>query len=284
MGWSLESSGIISHFIRNSVDGKPSIQTDSSVISAEEALEAPSNISKTTSSDSDSPNYQNKFELYSKIGQRQFEETILFKHHRRKKKKSPMSVSVTSLSSSGSDDKESVCTQPTLMNLSTVGILPDLRSPESIRNDIEYKEKILANVLNFDKVKIGVDEEKQTNEHDSSEQSCDMNKNERSLNDVLIKEIDFKEEIPQAEVSNKDEFCIKPFKHVFPDFDKMKYKMTSTNTPGEKCLFYKDTLLNIVTGCMTIPTDWKLSTIKLNNDALESSVGSDESLQEWEIV
>lgn len=42
------------------------------------------------------------------------------------------------------------------MNLSTVGILPDLRSPESIINDIEYKEKILADVLSLDKIKLTV--------------------------------------------------------------------------------------------------------------------------------
>lgn len=35
-----------------------------------------------------------------------------------------------------------------------VGVLPDLRSPESIVNEIKEKEKILSDVLNLDKATI----------------------------------------------------------------------------------------------------------------------------------
>lgn len=58
---------------------------------------------------------------------------------------------MTSLSSSSSEEKEA----SGVMNLSAMGVLPDLRSPDSIQNDIEYKEKILADVLNFDGITIG---------------------------------------------------------------------------------------------------------------------------------
>lgn len=232
----LQSSGLISQF----VDGELSIHTDTvSVISAEEALEIPVKSAKSGSSDSDSPDYQKKFELYSKIGQRQFEDTILFKHHRRKRKKQPMSASVTSLSSSGSDDKDSTYTQPTLMNLSTVGVLPDLRSPESILNDIEYKEKILANVLNFDKVKVSVEEQEEQETIAAEELSCSLNVNEeRSLEQEERSAVEEVEGLKEDEEEvNSKEFCIKPFKHIFPEFDKIKYEdLKVADTPG-KILF-----------------------------------------------
>lgn len=40
------------------------------------------------------------------------------------------------------------------MTMSTVGILPDLRSPEKIKSDIEDKERMLADLLCFDRVKV----------------------------------------------------------------------------------------------------------------------------------
>lgn len=52
--------------------------------------------------------------------------------------------------------------RPTLMNLSAVGVLPDLRSPESIVNDIECKEKILSDVLNLDRLRISLDQKTST--------------------------------------------------------------------------------------------------------------------------
>lgn len=150
--------------------------------------------------------------MYNKIGQREFEDTILFKHHKRKKRRPQISASVTSLSSSGSDEKDSAIYtthQSTLMNLSTVGVLPDLRSPESIKNDIEYKEKILANVLNFDKV-----EELQ---EEATPQIVVQQKEE----EVSI--ADEKEEIVLEEAQIPvEEFSIKPFKHILPEFDQLK--------------------------------------------------------------
>lgn len=204
----LHTTGLISQF----VDGELSIHTDTTcVVSAEEAVESPEK-----SADSDSPDYQKKIDMYNKIGQREFEDTILFKHHRRKKKKMPMSVSVSSLSSSGSDERESTYTQPTLMSLSAVGVLPDLRSPESIRNDIEYKEKILANVLNFDKVCVEV------------ETDCDLNQNDAQIGEEIkgenVQETVVVEEEEEEVISSKEEFSIKPFKHIFPEFDKIKFE------------------------------------------------------------
>lgn len=210
------------------------------MINAEEALESPE---KSADSDN-SPDYQRKFELYNKIGQRDFDDTILFKHHRRKRKKTAMSASVNSLSSSGSDDRDSMYTQPTLMNLSTVGVLPDLRSPESIKNDIEYKEKILANVLNFDKVNVSVEEEKVEEEEEaqapvSADLIFNLNKNDVK-NEEEKKEIinEVLERQTEDESDNKEEFYIKPFKHIFPEFAKIKYEdLKVADTPGKISYF-----------------------------------------------
>lgn len=102
--------------------------------------------------------FKNKLEIYDKIGNEQFEENILFKHSRRKKP-NEMTSSMSSWSSNSSDEKDaaSVTTKSTVMNLSTVGVLPDLRSPDTILNDIEQKEKILADMLNLGKMNTKVD-------------------------------------------------------------------------------------------------------------------------------
>lgn len=208
----LQSTGIISQ----SVDGQLNIHTDTTaIINAEEALESP------VKSDSDSSDYQKKLELYNKIGQREFEDTILFKHQRRKKKnkaQQQISASVTSLSSSGSDEKDSTYTaQSTLMNLSTVGVLPDLRSPESIKNDIEYKERILANVLNFEKANVNVEGVK---EEETMDQAVEEN--------VISKEENREKELfEEAKYVKEDEFSIKPFKHILPEFEKIHLAETS---------------------------------------------------------
>lgn len=91
---------------------------------------------------------------FDDIGKQQFNDKILFK----KKKKRHMSSSLFSLSSNSSEERDLSFNKSTIMNLNTVGALPDLRSPDSIQNDIEYKEKILADVLNLDKIQINLDE------------------------------------------------------------------------------------------------------------------------------
>lgn len=215
----LQSTGLISQ----SVDGELNIHTDTvAVVNAEEALESP------RKSDTDNSDYQKKLEMYNKIGHREFEDTILFKHHKRKKKKTPMSASIISLSSSGSDEKDSACIHSTLMNLSTVGILPDLRSPESIKNDIEYKEKILANVLSFDKVNVSVEETKEETLPVVKEVICDSNKCNEEIVDI--------EKLPEVE-DNREEFSIKPFKHIFPEFDKLKHENLEVAKAPGKYLF-----------------------------------------------
>lgn len=130
------------------------VHTDESLImNAEEAKESP--VKSRTN-----PEIEKKF---NDIGKQQFEEKILFKQSKHRKK---ICASTSSLSSNSSEEKEGYI-KPTLMTLSSVGVLPDLRSPESIQNDIEYKEKILADMLSLDKIKISLDELQENNE------SCD---------------------------------------------------------------------------------------------------------------
>lgn len=145
----------------NYFDDQPSnnvdIYTDSTLImNAEEAKESPVKVQMQTFGNVDQE--RKKFDA---IGQQEFGDTIVYKQykHQRKKKGTMMSASTMSLSSTSSEEKDlSGCcyttTKPTLMSLSSIGILPDLRSPESIQNDISYKEKILADVLNLDRIKL----------------------------------------------------------------------------------------------------------------------------------
>lgn len=191
---------------------------------------------------------------------------------------------MTSLSSSSSDDRDN-CVQPTIMNLSTVGILPDLRSPDSILNDIEYKEKILADVLNFDRIKISCDqmngdekavknssdkekvlESKSENStvssssskfnesnaiKDESYKKMDLEENLLDKNVPLINGYDDKAETSSNEVERSvdsvGEFCIKPFKHILPEFDKIKYE--DSRAPGE---YMKYTFLSLFAGFLKI--------------------------------
>lgn len=145
----LQTTNIISAIppiLENSFMNTVNIHTDENlVMNAEEAQESPCELRGTDI-------YTQK--KFDDIGKQEFNDKILFRKAKNRKKKSNMETSVTSLSSNSSEDKDLSYTRPTIMNLSTVGILPDLRSPQSINYDIEYKEKILADVLNLDKVKI----------------------------------------------------------------------------------------------------------------------------------
>nr|CAI5827936.1 unnamed protein product [Callosobruchus analis] len=127
----------------DSLSGNVNIHTDEMlVMNAEEAIESPVRTQRYD------PEVKPRG---SAIDTGDYDDKILFKKFRRRKKKSAMEASMTSISSNSSEERNAnTYTQPTLMNLSSVGILPDLRSPESIKYNIEYKEKILADVLNLD--------------------------------------------------------------------------------------------------------------------------------------
>ncbi|XP_044762515.1 WD repeat-containing protein CG11141 isoform X2 [Coccinella septempunctata] len=77
---------------------------------------------------------------------------ILYKHKKTKKKKHEKNQDLESKPDSHNSTEKNICvTQPTLMNMSTVGQLPDLRSPQTILSSIEQKEKLLAAFLTYDK-------------------------------------------------------------------------------------------------------------------------------------
>uniref|UniRef100_A0A6P7H1U1 Uncharacterized protein LOC114345828 n=1 Tax=Diabrotica virgifera virgifera TaxID=50390 RepID=A0A6P7H1U1_DIAVI len=162
----LQSSSIIPAIppiVENIFNHDMNIHTDETIImNAEEALESPARTSNITH------DVQKKFE---EIGKKEFEHNILFKKSRYKKKRKSLDTSTNSLSSNSSEERESNIIKPTIMNLSSVGVLPDLRSPESIKSDIEYKEKLLADILSLDKVKISNIEDNL--ESNNSESECD---------------------------------------------------------------------------------------------------------------
>lgn len=73
---------------------------------------------------------------------------VLFEHKKTKKKKSRK---VEPKNEGDNSTDKHVVTQPTLMAMSTIGQLPDLRSPQTILSSIEQKEKLLAAYLTYDK-------------------------------------------------------------------------------------------------------------------------------------
>lgn len=145
------------------------LEEEDTIINAEEAQESPNEI----------------FRNFDEIGKQNFEDDILFKQSKKVRKKYTHKSrdSVLSSSSTSSEEKDPNLIRPTLMNLSTVGVLPDLRSPESIINDIEYKEKILADVLSLDKVKIS------SSEGEKQQSLGNISKFESSNRALQVKEI-----------------------------------------------------------------------------------------------
>lgn len=100
-----------------------------------------------------SPIKTNKLENQQKfeIDKQKYSDEILYKKFRKKEKHSSrMTQSAYSVSSSSSDDKDYA---PVFMN-SFTGVLPDIRSPDSIKYDIEEKERMLEKMLDLDKVEI----------------------------------------------------------------------------------------------------------------------------------
>lgn len=180
----LQTSSIISALpplFENNPNQDYNVQTDiTSVISAEEAYEQspirkPSadrnKISepKITSQDNidyagiecfdTRKDYMKKFETDKENSE--YDEPILFKHRRRKKNnlvKSNLTTSVTSLSSTSSEERDSHVNRPCMLNVSTIGnLVPDLRSPDSILSDIENKEKLLADMLDLERIKVALE-------------------------------------------------------------------------------------------------------------------------------
>ncbi|EEZ99531.1 WD repeat-containing protein CG11141-like Protein [Tribolium castaneum] len=216
------------------------IHTDESLImNAEEAKESPI---KTRAN----PEIEKKF---NDIGRQQFEEKILYRQSNKHRKR--MCASMSSLSSNSSEEKEGI--KPTLMTLSSVGVLPDLRSPESIQNDIEYKERILADMLSLDTIKISLDQLQENNE------SCD---------DDLINE-------PTS--SNPE--------HI-PEISDEVVKDSSPLQSSKKQIVHNEA----PPVCLNIPNDWKLADICLNVKTEPEVIPkndtslTDNSLADWEIV
>lgn len=125
----------------------------------------------------------------TKVEPKDYDDPILFKHRRRKKlTKNVLTTSVTSLSSTSSEEKDSQINRPCMLNVSTIGtIFPDLRSPDSILSDIETKEKLLADMLNLDKIKFAL-ENPQKKESFNDYESSDLKENDKPNNILNIKD------------------------------------------------------------------------------------------------
>lgn len=258
------------------------IHTDDTLImNAEEAKESP------TASGSTNDYIHRRFE---EIGKQEFEDNILYKKSRHKKKRSPMDSSTLSVSSNSSEEKESNFTRPTIMNLSAIGVLPDLRSPESIKYDIEYKEKILADVLNLDKIKIldmgdGSGANNNSENNDLDEQTIKQNVTDQesiykpSTSKLVPKSPSYpKEKISCSIFSTKSE--AKNFSGLEPTVNNLQ----KTPDPSKNVPHNPTITSNVLDSpaCMNMPNTWGVSNIRLRDRAI--SVISDDSLSDWEVV
>ncbi|XP_018575752.1 WD repeat-containing protein CG11141 [Anoplophora glabripennis] len=243
--------------LENSFMNTVNIHTDENlVMNAEEAQESPSELHGCDI-------YTQK--KFDDIGKQEFNDKILFKKSKNRKKRSSMETSGTSLSSNSSEDRDLSYTRPTLMNLSTVGILPDLRSPQSINYDIEYKEKILADVLNLDKVKI------------VPNQSSDLEEEKHKIEN----DCDYKPTILQRQKSQDSE-DIKDVDRptdTGPCESKTASPANCVSTNGEKSLNNSSVS---PPACVNIPNEWKLANIQIKERKV--STVSDTSLSDWEFV
>jgi hypothetical protein len=253
----LQTSSIIpaiSPFLENTAVNDVNVHTDNSLImNAEEAKESP------VKSRSINPEIEKKF---NDIGKQQFNEKILYRQSKHRKK-SGMCASTSSLSSNSSEEKD-VYIKPTLMTLSSVGVLPDLRSPESIQNDIEYKEKILADILNLDKIKISLDKLQENNE------SCD-DENDIPESQLSVSLSNAESSIPEISDDCYQQSTVKIT------------KISSNCSPPPEQSQSGSTATSVATpACLNIPIDWKLADIQLN--VKNDTSLSDNSLTDWEIV
>ncbi|KRT79596.1 hypothetical protein AMK59_8493 [Oryctes borbonicus] len=255
------------------------IHTDlTSVVNAEEATESPQcrnnhvNLSENALLNAMMKN--NKTEIYNKIAQEDFNDTIIFKHHKHRKP-IEMGTSANSLSSTSSDEHESTITnKATMMNLSTVSILPDLRSPDSILNDIEQKEKLLADVLSFDKIKINMESLKEgahptstsNKEEDTEIKNAEITKN-------VCKNISIPVPILHTQTSDN----LRELNNCKDASPKDTVKQTN-GISVKPC----DTLLLDTPDMKVIPHEWNLSSVQLVEQRHTSE--SDNSLGDWELI
>ncbi|KAK4873241.1 hypothetical protein RN001_015270 [Aquatica leii] len=235
------------------------VHTDvTSVINAEEAIESPRKVSLKT-------NPHEKLQIYDKISNQNFDDAILYKPKKRSKKPN-MSASMVSWSSNSSEERDSV-TKPTVMNISTIGILPDLRSPESIKNDIESKEKILADVLCFDKVKISSEAEVK---NDSAHLEDSVKSTSTGITIESSVSTDYITESLRSSSSTSDNYEKKE-----TDLVDVKPTLVLNNSISTKDLD--------MPACMNIPNDWQLKkvcTTRSDRKTTESSISD----SEWEII
>lgn len=272
--------------------GEIDIHTDdTSVLKAEEAQESP----------------KEEFKKFDDIGKQDFEENIIFKKTKKskKKKKDKMSASTMSLSSNSSEEKDLSFTRPTIMNLSAVGVLPDLRSPESIINDIEYKEKILADVLSFDKVHISSLDAGQDPKIDNKSKAKEHISHVRD--NVAVKSIKDDKSSPPYEYNTKKKINVKVRQSVeLPKGSKNgsvqnQQGAQNSSSSGKKGVISQAPVVNI-------PNEWNLSNIQLKQKETDKKTTgqttqqiiqqttsipvaytrrdstNDSSLSDWEIV
>lgn len=90
-------------------------------------------------------------EKFEKIGKQKFSDEVLYRKSSKGEKHSRMTRSAYCASSSSSNDMDHI---PQIFMNSFTGVLPDIRSPESIKCDIEEKERVLERLLNLDQVEI----------------------------------------------------------------------------------------------------------------------------------
>jgi hypothetical protein len=166
------------------------------------------------------------------------------------------------------------------MTLSSVGVLPDLRSPESIQNDIEYKEKILADILNLDKIKISLDKLQENNESCDDENDIPESQLSVSLSNAESSIPEISDDCYQqstVKITKISSNCSPP-----PEQSQSGSTATSVATPGRLVNRWVNLSDNLFAACLNIPIDWKLADIQLN--VKNDTSLSDNSLTDWEIV
>lgn len=159
----LQLTGIkstVSPAVENIFSDNINIYTDeTSVMYAEEATASPSDITA-----------QKKFD---NIGKQEFSDEILYRKKKSGVKKSLMSVSTMSIGSSNSDEFNN----PAAMSKS-IHVIPTERNEESITQEIECKEKLLADVLKLNIVPVT---EKSVNGTSSLVETRRINKEKNEL-------------------------------------------------------------------------------------------------------
>lgn len=115
---------------------------ENAIIFVEEATGSPIRTNK----------YENH-EKFEKVNKQKFSDEILFKKSSKGDKNSRMTQSAYTVGSGSHRNGEKDST-PLFMNSSFSGVLPDVRSLDTIKCDIEEKEKILEKMLDLDKVEI----------------------------------------------------------------------------------------------------------------------------------